>query len=95
MEEWVDGTAERAEFDDRNDVLRLYNRPRESKPERDHRRLHLLRHEREVARCPARPRQAGRAQLARKVITAAEKAAEGEKADKAPPLQLRPETGTR
>ena len=28
VDEWIDGTAERAEFDDRNDVLRLYNKAR-------------------------------------------------------------------
>jgi len=26
LDEWVEGTAERAEFDDRNDVLKLFNR---------------------------------------------------------------------
>ena len=28
VDEWIDGMAERAEFDDRNDVLRLYNQAR-------------------------------------------------------------------
>jgi lipopolysaccharide export system protein LptA len=28
VDEWVEGSAERAEFDDRNDVLRLFNRAR-------------------------------------------------------------------
>ena len=28
VDEWIEGTAERAEFDDRNDMLRLYNRAR-------------------------------------------------------------------
>jgi lipopolysaccharide export system protein LptA len=28
VDEWVEGFAERAEFDDRNDVLRLFNRAR-------------------------------------------------------------------
>ena len=28
VDEWVEGFAERAEFDDRNDVLKLYNRAR-------------------------------------------------------------------
>lgn len=28
VDEWVEGMAERAEFDDRNDVLKLYNRAR-------------------------------------------------------------------
>ncbi len=28
IDEWIDGMAERAEFDDRNDVLRLYNQAR-------------------------------------------------------------------
>ena len=44
-EEWMEGYAQRAEFDDLNDVLRLY-RQREgaAQQERDHRRLHHLRH---------------------------------------------------
>ncbi|MEO7741365.1 MAG: lipopolysaccharide transport periplasmic protein LptA [Usitatibacter sp.] len=28
LDEWIEGTAERAEFDDQNDVLRLYNKAR-------------------------------------------------------------------
>ena len=28
VDEWVEGFAERAEFDDRNDVLKLYNKAR-------------------------------------------------------------------
>jgi lipopolysaccharide export system protein LptA len=97
VEEYVDGTAERAEFDDRNDVLKLYNRARVKSNQNeitgDFISYDMKREVAEVSGAPpgVAPPQGSRVKV---IILPPKKGAEGDKADKpAPPLQLRPETG--
>jgi lipopolysaccharide export system protein LptA len=98
VEEWVDGTAERAEFDDRNDVLRLYNRAR-VKSNQNEITGDFISYDmkREVAEVSGAPpgKQAAPNSRVKVIILPPKKTADGDKAEKAPPLQLKPEAGTR
>lgn len=98
VEEWVDGTAERAEFDDRNDVLRLYNRAR-VKSNQNEITGDFISYDmkREVAEVSGAPpgKQAAPNSRVKVIILPPKKTTDGDKSEKAPPLQLRPETETR
>ena len=98
VDEWVEGFAERAEFDDRNDVLKLHGNAR-VKSNQNEITGDFISYDmkREVAEVSGAPpgKQAAPNSRVKVIILPPKKAAEGEKADKAPPLQLRPETETR
>jgi lipopolysaccharide export system protein LptA len=92
VEEYVDGMAERAEFDDRNDVLRLYNRAR-VKSNQNEITGDFISYDmkREVAEVSGAPPGAAAPQGSRVkvIILPPKKAADGDKAQKAPPLELK------
>ncbi len=99
VDEWIEGFAERAEFDDRNDMLKLYNRAR-VKRNNDEITADQISYDmkREVAEATGAPAgtkapSAGRVKV---IINPPKKAAEGEKGapEKAPPVTLKPDTGT-
>jgi lipopolysaccharide export system protein LptA len=96
VDEWVEGFADRAEFDDRNDVLRLYGRARVKSNQNelagDFISYDMRREVAEVAGAP--PGQAAAPQSRVKVIILPPK--KGEEAKKAPanpPLELKPDPG--
>jgi lipopolysaccharide export system protein LptA len=95
VDEWVEGFAERAEFDDRNDVLRLYNRARVKSNQNeitgDFISYDMRRELAEVSGAP--PGQAPKADSRVKVIIMPPKKS-GE-AVKNTPVELKPDTGTR
>ena len=94
VEEYVDGMAERAEFDDRNDVLRLYNRARVKSNQNeitgDFISYDMKREVAEVSGAPpgTAPPQGSRVKV---IILPPKKGADAEAAAKNPPLTLRPE----
>jgi lipopolysaccharide export system protein LptA len=98
VEEYVDGTAERAEFDDRNDVLRLYNRAR-VKSNQNEITGDFISYDmkREVAEVSGAPpgKAAPQGSRVKVIILPPKKGADADKAEKAAPLQLRPEAETR
>ena len=95
VDEWVEGFAERAEFDDRNDVLKLYNRAR-VKSNQNELTGEFISYDmnREVAEVTgAPPGQSAPANSRVKVIiTPPKKAADGEP-KKAPALELKADPG--
>jgi len=95
VEEYVDGMADRAEFDDRNDVLKLYNRAR-VKSNQNEITGDFISYDmkREVAEVSGAPpgKAAPPGSRVKVIILPPKKGADAEKP--APPLQLRPEAGT-
>jgi lipopolysaccharide export system protein LptA len=99
VDEWIEGFAERAEFDDRNDTLKLYNRAR-VKRNNDEITADQISYDmnREIAEATGAPAgtkapSGGRVKV---IINPPKKSAEGDKgaADKAPPVTLKPDPGT-
>jgi len=95
VDEWIEGFAERAEFDDRNDMLKLYNRARVKRNNdeitADQISYDMKREIAEATGAPAgtkAPSGGGRV----KVIINPPKKSAGD--DKAPPVALKPDTGT-
>ena len=96
-DEWIEGFADRAEFDDRNDVLKLFNR---AKVKRNNDELagdfityDMKREVAEVSGAPAgatAPAGTGRVKV---IITPPRRDEKGAPA-KAPPLELKPDAGT-
>jgi lipopolysaccharide export system protein LptA len=102
VEEWVEGFAERAEFDDRNDVLKLFSRAKVKSNQNeitgDFISYDMRRELAEVSGAPpgkTPPASTGRVKV---IILPPKKPPEGEKGEKAqkatPPLTLKPDTGT-
>lgn len=93
VDEWVEGMAERAEFDDRNDVLRLYNQARvksnQNEISGDFISYDMKREVAEVSGAP--PGKAAPADARVKVIILPPKKAAGDKP--APGIQLKPDAG--
>lgn len=101
VDEWVDGLAQRAEFDDRNDVLRLYNGARVKSNQNeitgDFISYDMRREVAEVSGAPpgVTPPPNSRVKV---IILPPKKGAEAQKAQKpgeAPALQLKPDAGAR
>ena len=98
VDEWVEGTAERAEFDDRNDVLKLYNRARvrsnQNEITGDFISYDMRRELAEVSGAPPgkAPPTNGRVKV---IITPAKKAPEGKEPAAPAPLELRADPGKR
>jgi lipopolysaccharide export system protein LptA len=96
-DEWVEGYAQRAEFDDRNDVLRLYDHARVKRNENeitgDFISYDMRKELAEVTGAP--PGAATTGSRVKAVILPPKKDAEGApaKAPAAPPLELRPDAG--
>ena len=99
VDEWVEGSAERAEFDDREDVLKLYNRARVKSNQNeitgDFISYDMKREVAEVSGAPpgkAAPANAGRVKV---IILPPKKAPEAEekKQPAAPPLGLKSDPG--
>ena len=94
VDEWIEGFAERAEFDDRNDVLKLYSRARVKRNNDeltgDFISYDMKKEVAEVTGAPANAKtpNAGRVKV---IITPPKKAPEG---DKAPALNLKPDPGS-
>ena len=95
-DEWVEGYAERAEFDDRNDVLRLYNHARVKRSRNeiagDFISYDMRKELAEVSGAPpgAAPPTASRVKA---IILPPRQGAAGAQ-PKAPPLELKPDQGT-
>jgi lipopolysaccharide export system protein LptA len=97
VDEWVEGFAERAEFDDRNDVLKLYNNAR-VKSNQNEITGQFISYDmkREVAEVSGAapgtvaPPNAGRVKV---IILPPKKAAEEEPKKAAPPLELKTDPG--
>jgi lipopolysaccharide export system protein LptA len=93
VDEWVEGMAERAEFDDRNDVLRLYNQARvksnQNEISGDFISYDMKREVAEVSGAP--PGKAAPSDARVKVIILPPKKAADEKS--APGMQLKPDPG--
>lgn len=97
VDEWVEGFAERAEFDDRNDVLKLYSNARVKSNQNeitgDFISYDMKREVAEVSGAPpgkAPPANAGRVKV---IILPPKKAAEEEPKKAAPPLELKADPG--
>jgi lipopolysaccharide export system protein LptA len=99
VDEWVEGFAERAEFDDRNDVLRLFNRARVQSNQNqitgDFISYDMKREVAEVSGAPPgqKPPKDARVKV---IILPPKKAPDGADAAKAAaqtPLQLKPDAG--
>ena len=96
VDEWIEGFAERAEFDDRNDLLKLYDRARVKRNNdeitADQISYDMKREIAEATGAPAgtkAPSGGGRVKV---IIDPPKKSAED---DKAPPVTLKPDTGAR
>jgi len=96
VDEWIEGFAERAEFDDRNDMLRLYDRARVKRNSdeitADQISYDMKREVAEAIGAPAgtkAPSTGGRVKV---IINPPKKSADEGKA--APPVTLKPDTGT-
>lgn len=100
VDEWIEGFAERAEFDDRNDVLKLFTRARVKSNQNelagDFISYDMRRELAEVAGAPPgkpAPASAGRVKV---IILPPKKTGEGAEAQKAaatPPVSLKPDAG--
>ncbi len=97
VDEWVEGFAERAEFDDRNDILRLFNRAKVKSNQNeitgDFISYDMNKELAEVSGAPpgtTPPPNTGRVKV---IILPPKKAAEGAPAGKAPGVPLKPDTG--
>jgi lipopolysaccharide export system protein LptA len=99
VDEWIEGFAERAEFDDRNDTLKLFNRAR-VKRNNDELAGDVITYDmkREVAEVTGAPANAksqnnGRVKV---IILPPKKADEKAPSEKpAPPVTLKPDAGSR
>jgi lipopolysaccharide export system protein LptA len=99
VDEWIEGFAERAEFDDRTDVLKLFNQARVKRNNDeltgDFISYDMKKEVAEVTGAPAGSRapNAGRVKV---IILPPKKADEKSAPEKAaPPVNLKPDTGTR
>jgi lipopolysaccharide export system protein LptA len=95
VDEWVEGFAERAEFDDRDDVLKLFNKAR-VKSNQNELAGEFISYDmkREVAEVTgAAPGQAAPANSRVKVIITPPKKGPEAEAKKAPPLELKADPG--
>jgi len=96
VDEWVEGFAERAEFDDRNDVLRLYNKARvrsnQNEITGDFISYDMKREVAEVSGAPPGKAPAPDSRV-KVIILPPKKAAEGE--PRAPALELKADPGKR
>ena len=100
VDEWVEGFAERAEFDDRNDILKLFNRAKVKSNQNeitgDFISYDMNKELAEVSGAApgtAPPPNTGRVKV---IILPPKKAPEGASADKpAPGVTLKPDTGLR
>lgn len=97
VDEWVEGTADRAEFDDRNDVLKLYNKARVKSNQNeitgDFISYDMKREVAEVSGAPpgqAAPESTGRVKV---IIMPPKKEAAGEEKKAAPPVNLKTDPG--
>ena len=94
-DEWIEGFADRAEFDDRNDVLKLYSRARVKSNQNeitgDFISYDMRRELAEVSGAPP-GQKAPEGNRVKVIIMPPKKGAEGEKN---PPATLKPDTGTR
>jgi lipopolysaccharide export system protein LptA len=100
VDEWVEGFADRAEFDDRNDVLKLFNHAKVKSNQNeitgDFISYDMRKELAEVSGAPpgkAAPANTGRVKV---IILPPKKSADAEKggaADKAPPVLLKPDGG--
>ena len=98
VDEWIEGQADRAEFDDRNDVLKLFNRAR---VKRNNDELtgefityDMRRDVAEVTGAPAgtaAPNNTGRVKV---IISPPRRDDKGGAPAKAPPLELKPDAGS-
>jgi lipopolysaccharide export system protein LptA len=95
VDEWVDGQAQRAEFDDRNDVLRLYSQARVKSNQNeitgDFISYDMRRELAEVSGAPP-GQQAPSGNRVKVIIMPPKKAAEGEE-KKSPPAALKTDPG--
>lgn len=96
VDEWVEGFADRAEFDDRNDVLKLYNRAKVKSNQNeitgDFISYDMRREVAEVSGAP--PGQVAPSDSRVKVIILPpKKAAEGDEKKAAPGITLKPDAG--
>jgi len=95
VDEWIEGYAERAEFDDRNDVLKLYNRARVKRNTDelagDCISYDMKRELAEVSGCPGKA--AAPSSRVKMILTPPKKEAEGEKAQKPTGIELKPDAG--
>ena len=95
VDEWIEGFAERAEFDDRNDVLKLFNHGR-VKRNADELTGDCITYDMrkevfEVAECPGKAAPASRVKM---TLTPPKKEPEGAKgAPKAPGIELKTDPG--
>lgn len=102
VDEWVEGFAERAEFDDRNDVIKLYNRARVKSNQNeitgDYISYDMRREVTEVSGAPP-GKAAPSSSRVKVIILPPKKGAEAQKAASEPApvpgAQLKPDTGTR
>jgi lipopolysaccharide export system protein LptA len=96
VEEWVEGSAERAEFDDRDDVLKLYSRARVTSNQNqitgDFISYDMKREVAEVSGAPPGAVVPPDARV-KVIILPPKKPAEGEEKKAAPPLILKPDAG--
>jgi len=96
-DEWIEGYAERAEFDDRTDVLQLFNRAR-VKRNTDELTGEFISYDmrREVATvtgaAPGKPAAATPPRV-KMILTPPKKEAEGDKAAKPSGIELKPDAG--
>jgi lipopolysaccharide export system protein LptA len=97
VDEWIEGFAERAEFDDRNDVLRLYEKAR-VKSNANELAGDFISYDmrRELAEVSGAPpgQKAPEGNRVKVIIMPPKKGADAEK-DRAPPATLKPDTGLR
>ena len=95
VDEWIEGFAERAEFDDRNDVLKLYNSARVKRNadelRGDYITYDMRKEEFEVTELPGKPQQGSRVKM---TLTPPKKEAEGAKAAPKPAgIELKADPG--
>lgn len=97
VDEWVEGTADRAEFDDRDDVLKLYGRARvrsnQNEITGDFISYDMKREVAEVSGAPpgkAAPENTGRVKV---IIMPPKKEAAGEEKKAPPPVNLKTDPG--
>ena len=97
VDEWVEGHAQRAEFDDRNDVLRLYDgaqvKSNQNRISGDFISYDMRRELAEVAGAP--PGQQAPKDARVKVIILPPAKGAPPKGEKSPPLELKPDAGKR
>jgi lipopolysaccharide export system protein LptA len=98
VDEWIEGFAERAEFDDRNDVLKLFNRAR-VKRNNDELTGDFITYDMKQRRGrghrrPGRDRDPQQHRARESDHHAAQARREGRAAKSPPPLELKPDAGS-